>query len=86
MRRAYRFLVTVYIEGDVEDVPPVADVQDHVAEKVQDGADLNLETTVKPIDTEDYDVQAEPTRARLTRIRRLAREHVRAATQGRKRR
>lgn len=52
MMRAYRFHVTVYIDGD--DPPPIEEIAEHVATQVQDADDHDLAVCVRPIETENY--------------------------------
>jgi hypothetical protein len=54
MIRAYRFAVTVYIEGEKATLPAIHEIAEHVATQVQDADDHDLATHVVPIETEDY--------------------------------
>lgn len=54
MTRCYRFLVTVYIEGDAPTLPPIEEIAEYVATQVQDADDHDLDTCVRAIETEDY--------------------------------
>ena len=55
MIRAYRFAVTVYVDGDKSTVPDIHEIAEHVATQVQDADDHDLACHVRPIETEDYD-------------------------------
>ncbi len=52
--RAYRFYLTVYIEGDPESLPPINEIAEYVATQVQDEYDHDLSNHVRPIESEDY--------------------------------
>lgn len=52
--RAYRMLVTVYVEGDADTVPDMLEIAEHTATQVQDEYDHDLAVCVRPIETEDY--------------------------------
>jgi len=55
MTRAYRYLVTVYVEGDdPSTLPEPEEVAEHIATQVQDEEDHNLSVGVKLVETEDY--------------------------------
>lgn len=54
MIRAYRFHVTVYIEGTPRTLPELLELAEHIATQVQDADDHDLDTCVRAIETEDY--------------------------------
>lgn len=54
MTRAYRMLVTVYVEGHAAELPEAAEMAEEVATLVQNEDDHNFSVSVRAIETEDY--------------------------------
>jgi hypothetical protein len=57
--RAYRMMVTVYIEGEPEVLPPALEVAEITATLVQDPDDHDFAVSVSVFETEDYPVLPE---------------------------
>ena len=68
MTRAYRFMVTVYVEGDRKTLPDPLEMAEHVATQVQDEYNHNWAVCVRPIEIEHYAEIPKTTKVRVAAI------------------